>query len=270
MFTTIKSVRALAVVALCSFATLNVACSAAPQTDSQSTEDDTSAELSSKSAHFETFVGADGKVYFDLVASNGQNVLRSQGYTRQDTAEAGIASVLANGIDPVSYDVKVASNGEYYFNVRAANYAVIATSETYATKSNADRAARTTRGLVRLTGAPARTVPAPQVERFETFTGEDRQSYFRLRAANGEVVLSSQGYTRMDSARSGIESVRANGATASSFRTFETADGQFAFNLVASNGEVIGRSESYVSKSNADRAVARIAEMIRGGVAAAE
>jgi uncharacterized protein YegP (UPF0339 family) len=270
MFSKIQSVRALAVVALFSLATLNVACSAAPETDSQSTEDETSAELSSKSAHFETFVGADGKVYFDLVAANGQNVLRSQGYTRQDSADAGVASVLANAIDPAAYDVKEATNGEYYFNVRAANYAVIATSQMYSTKSNATRAAATVRGLVRLTGAPAKTVAAPRLERFETFKGENGQSYFRLRAGNGEPVLSSQGYTRMESALGGIESVRANGASTASFRVFETADGQYAFNLVASNGQVIGRGESYVSKSNADRAVARIAEMLRAGVATAE
>lgn len=258
MISNVFAVRGLAAFALLSLSV--AACGGSP--DTASTDDDSSAVVS-KSAHFETFTGTDGKTYFDLVAGNGQNVLRSQGYTTKESASNGIASVQSNGTHPAMFDVKQAANGEYYFNLQALNGAIIGTSETYATKSNADRAATTVRGLIRvINGASA----APRLERFESFKGEDGQSYFHLRAGNGEIVLASQGYSRPSGAEAGIITVLANGVDASNFKIFSMADGRFGFDLVAQNGEVIGRGQAYASQSNAERAVARVAQMLAAGV----
>ncbi len=71
---------------------MTVACSGA--TDDGAT-DDSSEGVASKSAHFEQFVGQDGQHYFSLVAANGQNVLRSEGYNTTQSASKGIASVQA-------------------------------------------------------------------------------------------------------------------------------------------------------------------------------
>ena len=49
--------------------------------------------------------------------------------------------------------------------------------------------------------------------KFETFTGQDGKFYFHLLAGNGEKVLASQGYATLASAKTGITSVQANGAT---------------------------------------------------------
>jgi uncharacterized protein YegP (UPF0339 family) len=49
---------------------------------------------------------------------------------------------------------------------------------------------------------------------FELFTDLDGRFRFRLRAANGEVIASSDAYTTWAGAAQGIESVRATAVTA--------------------------------------------------------
>ena len=49
---------------------------------------------------------------------------------------------------------------------------------------------------------------------FELFVDEDGQYRFRLRAANGEIVAQSEGYTTKESALAGTVAVRASAAAA--------------------------------------------------------
>jgi uncharacterized protein len=262
----IRHISALAAVVALSLST--IACVApTEQTDDSSVESEDS-DLVSSSAFFETFQGLDGHYYFNLMAGNGENVLRSQSYTKLASAQGGVASVLENGNDKRNFDVKQASNGDWYFNLIAANGAVIGSSELYASKSNAERGGRSVRALVRL--AKNATKAAPRRESFELFKGEDGKSYFRLRAANGEIMLGSQSYTATASARGGIASVLANGTEAASYEVFETDSGNYALRLVAKNGEVIARGQSYTSKSSATRAVNRLAEILDGNVKTTE
>lgn len=253
-------IRHIALAAVVALSLSAVACAAPTQEDASNDETTDTADLVSKSAYFETFQGLDSKYYFNLTAANGENVLRSQGYTRLASAQGGVASVLANGNDKRNFAVKEATNGDWYFDVLAGNGEIIGTSELYASKSNADRGATTVRALVRL--ALNATTPAPLRETFETFKGEDGKAYFHLRAGNGEIMLSSQAYTATSSAKVGIASVLTNGDDAAQYETFQTADGGYAFHLVAKNGEVIARSQVYSTKANADRAVAHLTEVL--------
>ncbi len=263
----IRHISALAAVVAMSLST--IACVApTEQTDDGAEVEETSQDVVSRSAFFETFQGLDGHYYFNLMAGNGENVLRSQGYTKLGSAQNGVGSVLENGADKRNFDVKQASNGDWYFNLIAANGAVIGSSELYASKSNAERGGRSVRALVRL--AKNATQAAPRRESFELFKGEDGKSYFRLRAANGEIMLGSQAYSSAQSARGGIASVVANGSESASYEVFETSGGSHSIRLVAKNGEVIARGENYASKSNATRAVNRLAEILDGKVKTTE
>jgi uncharacterized protein YegP (UPF0339 family) len=51
--------------------------------------------------------------------------------------------------------------------------------------------------------------------KFQVFKGEDDQFYFRLKAANGEIICASQGYTTKHSCWNGIEAVKSTAADAS-------------------------------------------------------
>lgn len=68
---------------------------------------------------------------------------------------------------------------------------------------------------------------------------------FNLHAANGQVILTSQGYASRPSCDNGIESVRKNAQDESRFVCKTAADGSAYFVLMATNGQVIGTSQMY-------------------------
>jgi uncharacterized protein len=90
-------------------------------------------------ARFEVFEGSDGRFYFRLYSKNGAQVLRSQGYTDEANALNGAFLVAEYGVSPTAYKVNQTTTG-YYFNLMAPNNRVIATSEVYSSKYNAERA----------------------------------------------------------------------------------------------------------------------------------
>ena len=233
------------------------ACAIDAQEESQ--EEAADDELTLTSGKFETFVGRDGQHYFHLLAGNGEKVLGSQGYATAAAAKNGIVSVQSNGANTASYELRTASNGESYFVLEAANGSVIGVSETYVTKSNAERALTTVNKII--TRTPS-TFEAPSGAKFALFKGIDAKYYFNLRAANGEIMLQSQSYTAQASAVGGVSSVQINGKLASRYELRDTGNGQWYFVLKAANGAVIARGETYVSKSNAQRAIATSVELL--------
>ena len=76
------------------------------------------------------------------------------------------------------------------------------------------------------------------------------QHWYRLRADNGEIVQSSEGYTSKAACQNGIQSVKAH-CQPHRFVSYFTA-GQYGFNHVAANGEIIGRSEKYTTAQARD------------------
>ncbi|MDJ0592918.1 MAG: YegP family protein [Pleurocapsa sp. MO_226.B13] len=87
---------------------------------------------------FEIKKSKDNQFYFNLKAGNGEIILTSEMYKAKASAEKGIASVKTNAPDDGRYDRKTATNGQFYFNLKAANGEVIGTSEMYTTSSARD------------------------------------------------------------------------------------------------------------------------------------
>ncbi|MCI1188720.1 YegP family protein [Hymenobacter sp. DH14] len=79
------------------------------------------------------------------------------------------------------------------------------------------------------------------------------QYWYHLRADNGEIVQSGEGYTTKASCQNGIRSVQAN-CQPQRFESFFNA-GQYGFNHVAANGEIIGRSEKYTTAQSRDHGI---------------
>jgi len=84
---------------------------------------------------------------------------------------------------------------------------------------------------------------------------KDGEFQFNLKAGNGQVILTSQGYAAKASCTNGIESVRTNSADDSRFDRLEASNGKFYFNLKASNGQVIGASQMYESEASRDNGI---------------
>jgi uncharacterized protein len=87
---------------------------------------------------FELKKAKDGEFYFHLKAGNGQIILASEMYKEKGSAENGIASVKKNAPDDASYERKNTKNGQFMFNLKAANHQVIGTSETYKSTESRD------------------------------------------------------------------------------------------------------------------------------------
>ncbi len=94
--------------------------------------------------------------------------------------------------------------------------------------------------------------------KFELYTDNAGEYRFRLKAGNGENILASEGYKQKSSAENGIESVKKNAGDDARYERKETAAGKYMFNLKASNGQVIGTSQSYASASGRDNGIASV------------
>jgi len=81
---------------------------------------------------YEVDTSADGQFKFVLKAANGEVILSSELYKAKASAQAGIASVQVNCGADERYERNTASNGKFYFNLKAANSQVIGTSQMYA------------------------------------------------------------------------------------------------------------------------------------------
>jgi uncharacterized protein YegP (UPF0339 family) len=91
--------------------------------------------------------------------------------------------------------------------------------------------------------------------RYVLSTSTNGKFHFVLKAGNSETILSSQMYAARDGATQGIESVRANGALDERFQRLNSTRGEPYFNLVAANGQVIGKSEMYSSERARDNGI---------------
>ena len=94
-----------------------------------------------------------GEFQFNLKAGNGQVILTSEGYASKANCENGIASVRKNSQDDSKSEKKTASNGKFFFNLKATNGQVIGSSQMYEAEAGRDN------GIVSVkTNAPEATV----------------------------------------------------------------------------------------------------------------
>ncbi len=92
--------------------------------------------------------------------------------------------------------------------------------------------------------------------KFEIFQGKKADYFFRLKAGNGEIILSSEGYTAKQNCKNGIEAVKVNASDNGRYERRDTPT--YKFNLKAANGEIIGRSENYGSKLDREGGIASV------------
>jgi hypothetical protein len=91
--------------------------------------------------------------------------------------------------------------------------------------------------------------------KFQIYIGADDQFYFNLKAANGEVILGSEGYTAKSSCQNGIASVKENAQLDQRYLRKTASNGQFYFTLTAANNEPIGNSEMYNTEGAREKGI---------------
>ncbi|MEQ8850637.1 MAG: YegP family protein [Phycisphaerales bacterium] len=91
--------------------------------------------------------------------------------------------------------------------------------------------------------------------KYDLKKAKDGQFMFNLKAGNGEVILTSELYTTKAAAENGIESVKTNAPDDARYERRESKANQPYFVLKAANGQEIGRSEMYASKSACENGI---------------
>lgn len=241
-----KTFKTLAIAAFLTLAATG--CAVDHDTEIELGEDSTEVGVRSS---FDLFTGSNGQYYFHLNSGNGAIMLTSEGYTNRTGALNGILSVLDNGGIESRYVTKRGTDGQYYISLRATNGQTIAVSEGYANSSNAKRAIGS---MINGVSNYLAYWNDKSGERFEIFQGADKRFYFRLFAGNGEQVLRSQSYSTEASALNGAFAVSEYGTATAAYDVREAANGGYYFNVRAPNNQIIGTSEVYASKWNAERA----------------
>lgn len=84
---------------------------------------------------------------------------------------------------------------------------------------------------------------------------KNNEFYFHLKAKNGQVILSSEGYKDKSGAKNGIESCKKNSTDDNKFERKTAKNGKFHFNLKAGNGQVIGSSQMYASEAGMENGI---------------
>ncbi len=92
--------------------------------------------------------------------------------------------------------------------------------------------------------------------KFEVYqSGKKDEFRFRLKADNGETILSSEGYTTKASCLNGIESVKKNAADPNRFIKTTTPSNMYRFSMTAPNNQIIGTSQNYKSESGRNNGI---------------
>ena len=81
---------------------------------------------------------------------------------------------------------------------------------------------------------------------------------FNLKAANGEIIFTSENYVAKTGATNGIEAVRTNAPVDARYLKKTSTDRQHYFVLTGRNGEPLGRSEMYTTAAAMDNGIASV------------
>lgn len=97
---------------------------------------------------------------------------------------------------PPKFELKSTRSGQFHFNLLASNGQVILSSESYASKANAKK------------GIESVKTNATDDSRYERRTSKGGDPYFVLKAANNQVIGSSEMYSSTGAMEQGIAAVK--------------------------------------------------------------
>ena len=103
------------------------------------------------------------------------------------------------------------------FDLKAGNGEVIATSEVYTTEAACKKCIASVQKNAPVANVENQTADGYAVEKhpkFEVYTDKAGEYRFRLKATNGQVIATSEGYKALAGCMNGIESVKKNAVDA--------------------------------------------------------
>ena len=108
-------------------------------------------------------------------------------------------------------------NSGIKFDLKAGNGEVIATSEVYSSEAGCRNGVASVQKNAPVANVENQTVEGYEAQRhpkFEVYADKAGEFRFRLKATNGQVIATSEGYKALASCMNGIESVKKNAVDA--------------------------------------------------------
>lgn len=109
--------------------------------------------------------------------------------------------------------IKPAKSGGYVFNLKAGNGEIIAVSEVYNSLEackNGVQSVKTNAPEAALEDQTAPDFTTEKNPKFEMYTDKAGEFRFRLKAKNGQIIATGEGYKAKAGCKNGIESIRKN------------------------------------------------------------
>lgn len=109
--------------------------------------------------------------------------------------------------------IKPAKSGGYVFNLKAGNGEIIANSEVYNSLDackNGVQSVKTNAPEAALEDQTAPDFTTEKNPKFEMYTDKAGEFRFRLKAKNGQIIATGEGYKAKAGCKNGIESIRKN------------------------------------------------------------
>lgn len=104
-----------------------------------------------------------------------------------------------------------AAKGGYKFNLKASNGQVVATSQVYKALDGARKGIESVKTIAADAAVEDQTkegFAAEKNPKFEVYADKAGEFRFRLKAKNGQIVATSEGYKALRSCLNGVESVK--------------------------------------------------------------
>ena len=212
----------------------------------------------------------EGEFVAFLHASNGEIMLTSETYSTPEGAKRGITTIKKS-VESGSFQLYCDKNSNYYYKLKNAQNRFLCVGETYPTKASCLSAIDSVK---RFADAPVSdemekditiikyTVPQDEekVVRNSAYAGKwvitDVEDMYiaQLFASNGELLLNSEAYTSISSAKASIETITTNGV-AGNFIIDVDKKGRFFFKLRNDKKSTLCVGESYSQLSKCQNAI---------------
>ena len=110
------------------------------------------------------------------------------------------------------FEIKNVKSG-IKFNLKAGNGEIIATSEVYTTEAACRKGIESVRTNAAIAPIEDQTVEPIEVQKhpkYEVYLDKAGEYRFRLKARNGEIIATGEGYKKKASCLNGIDSIKRN------------------------------------------------------------
>lgn len=220
--------------------------------------------------------------FFQLKASNGETLIFSEEYTSLRGANQGVDTFKTN-IAKDNFKITVSKKGKYVIKLLTSQGSLLAQGAHYNNRAAAQSGVASIKrfAATAIKQDDVQVIMLPYEEVTESAKeydpdkkgkwvvrkavaedGGEESYYFELRASNGQLLFTSEEYTTLNGAKTGIGTHKAN-IESGNIRPVITRNGDYVLKIYAGNGQLLCLGEHYSTKQlcqNAVESVKRFAE----------